>query len=26
MNTSDNHALGDFLRARRQRLDPATFG
>ncbi|MGF0897044.1 hypothetical protein ACQR72_12485, partial [Klebsiella pneumoniae] len=20
MNTSDNHALGDFLRARRQRL------
>ncbi|MGG5868771.1 hypothetical protein ACQT30_23245, partial [Klebsiella pneumoniae] len=21
MNTSDNHALGDFLRARRQRLD-----
>ncbi|MCS5946417.1 helix-turn-helix domain-containing protein [Klebsiella variicola subsp. variicola] len=22
----DNHALGDFLRARRQRLDPATFG
>ncbi|EPC0928293.1 hypothetical protein ACQR73_22065, partial [Klebsiella pneumoniae] len=25
MNTSDNHALGDFLRARRQRLDPATF-
>ncbi|HHL1859137.1 TPA: hypothetical protein ACQ2HK_003521, partial [Klebsiella pneumoniae] len=23
MNTSDNHALGDFLRARRQRLDPA---
>ncbi|HHL1504260.1 TPA: hypothetical protein ACXIWV_001988, partial [Klebsiella pneumoniae] len=24
MNTSDNHALGDFLRARRQRLDPAT--
>ncbi|HCI6029830.1 TPA: helix-turn-helix domain-containing protein [Klebsiella quasipneumoniae subsp. quasipneumoniae] len=26
MNTSDNHALGDFLRARRQRLDPVTFG